>query len=99
MCYLFDHYSTILYRVLHVFDVTTIIQGGSVVMVGTNALITTPLNFKPYNVLYCDAIDIAADLTVADRDATIQVTYSDNQLKIITKTNLDTIKYYMIVKQ
>ncbi len=67
-------------------------------MSGTSISITPALNFVNYNVLYCDAVDIAADLTVSDRDTTIQITYSTNSLKIITKANLETIKYFMILR-
>lgn len=75
-----------------------IIQGGGVTMSGTSISITPALNFVNYNVLYCDAVDIAADLTVSDRDPAIQITYSTNTLKIITKANLETIKYFMILR-
>ncbi|WP_230587134.1 hypothetical protein, partial [Gallibacterium anatis] len=74
------------------------IQGGNVVMKSTNITITTPLNFKQYNVLYCDAVDISVDITAIDRDTTMQLTYAENCLKVITKVNLETIKYFMIIK-
>lgn len=74
-------------------------QGGSVMMFSTNISITPPLYFNQNRVLYCDAVDIAADLTVSDRDTTKQITYSTNTLKIITKVNLETIKYFMVLKQ
>lgn len=67
-------------------------------MSGTSISITPALNFVNYNVLYCDAVDVAADLTVSDRDPAIQITYSTNTLKIITKANLETIKYFMILR-
>lgn len=67
-------------------------------MTTTSITITTPLNFKQYDVLYCDAVDISSDLTDADRDTTMQLTYAENRLKVITKVNLETIKYFMIIK-
>ncbi|MFC0322050.1 hypothetical protein ACFFHT_00475 [Gallibacterium melopsittaci] len=67
-------------------------------MSGTSISITPALNFFNYNVLYCDAVDISADLTVSDRDTTMQLTYGTNVLKIITKANLETIKYFMICR-
>lgn len=73
-------------------------QGGNVVMKSTNITITTPLNFKQYNVLYCDAVDISVDITAIDRDTTMQLTYAENRLKVITKVNLETIKWLLILK-
>lgn len=67
-------------------------------MKSTNITITTPLNFKQYNVLYCDAVDISVDITAIDRDTTMQLTYTENRLKVITKVNLEAIKYFMIIK-
>ncbi|KGQ36067.1 hypothetical protein JP34_00840 [Gallibacterium anatis] len=67
-------------------------------MSSTNISITPPLYFNQNSVLYCDAVDISADLTVADRDTTMQMTHGLNVLKIITKVNLETIKYFMIIK-
>ncbi|KGQ29168.1 hypothetical protein [Gallibacterium anatis] len=75
-----------------------IIQGGSVIMLSTNISITPPLHFNQNSVLYCDAVDISADLTVADRDTTMQMTYGLNVLKIITKVNLESIKWLLILK-
>lgn len=73
-------------------------QGGSVVMSSTTISITPPLYFNNNRVLYCDAVDISADVTVADRDTTMQLTYAENRLKITTKVNLETIKWLLISK-
>ncbi|KGQ33215.1 tail fiber protein [Gallibacterium anatis] len=75
-----------------------IIQGGSVIMSSTNISITPPLHFNQNSVLYCDAVDISVDITAIDRDSTMQLTYAKNCLKVITKVNLETIKYFMIIK-
>lgn len=75
-----------------------IIQGGSVIMTSANITITTPLNFKQYNVLYCDAVDISMDNTVIDRDTATQLTYADNRLTVIAKLSLETIKWLLISK-
>lgn len=67
-------------------------------MTSTNITITTPLNFKQYNVLYCDAVDISIDNTVIDRDTATQLTYADNRLTVIAKLSLETIKWLLISK-
>lgn len=67
-------------------------------MSSTNISITPPLYFNNNSVLYCDAVDISADVTVADRDTTMQLTYGINTLKITTKVNLETIKWLLISK-
>lgn len=67
-------------------------------MSSTNISITPPLYFNNNSVLYCDAVDISADVTVADRDTTMQLTYAENRLKITTKVNLETIKWLLISK-
>lgn len=67
-------------------------------MSSTNISITPSLYFNNNSVLYCDAVDISADVTVADRDTTMQLTYAENRLKITTKVNLETIKWLLISK-
>ena len=103
MCYLFDHYSTILYRVLHVFDVTTIIQGGLASQDNnkneffvTYPVLANVIYISAFDVNYSNYIDHDYDTFNYSITEFIRLRTKTSATLLATSTTMGTVQWFSV---